>query len=229
MIVEDDGNGIDANGRFRPWPPRSGDHGERPAWLGRRMADRPAATSTEPGCRSNFGRRCRCANRGRMHQPGMNAVHDRQRIAYSSSTIIRCFCRGLVQFLQVHTRVFGWSARLPAKKELALARALRPGLILLGLNMRDLSGLDVLRGLRSGRVDARGDGDGVRSGRGRGRRAAWWGGWLPAQGHGAGGDAGGARRSSRRRTDRDPPSSSAACSPRRCAVSRVTQSVGAAS
>lgn len=65
------------------------------------------------------------------------------------------FRRGLVQLLQ---RVAGFvlvGEAAGGAEGLALARTLRPDLILLDLNMRDTGGLEVLRGLRAARIDAR--------------------------------------------------------------------------
>lgn len=65
------------------------------------------------------------------------------------------FRRGLVQLLQ---RVPGFALVGEAAggaEGLVLARTLRPDLILLDLNMRDTGGLEVLRGLRAARIDAR--------------------------------------------------------------------------
>jgi two-component system nitrate/nitrite response regulator NarL len=65
------------------------------------------------------------------------------------------FRRGLVQLLQ---RVPGFvlvGEAAGGAEGLALARTLRPDLILLDLNMRDTGGLEVLRGLRAARIDAR--------------------------------------------------------------------------
>jgi Response regulator containing a CheY-like receiver domain and an HTH DNA-binding domain len=65
------------------------------------------------------------------------------------------FRRGLVQLLQVIPDFHLVGEAAGGAEGLALARELRPDLILLDLNMRDVSGLDVLRGLRAARVEAR--------------------------------------------------------------------------
>ena len=65
------------------------------------------------------------------------------------------FRRGLVQLLQVIPAFQLVGEAAGGAEGLALARELRPDLILLDLNMRDVSGLDVLRGLRAARVEAR--------------------------------------------------------------------------
>ena len=65
------------------------------------------------------------------------------------------FRRGLVQLLQVIPAFHLVGEAAGGAEGLALARELRPDLILLDLNMRDVSGLDVLRGLRAARVEAR--------------------------------------------------------------------------
>ena len=65
------------------------------------------------------------------------------------------FRRGLVQLLQVIPGFQLVGEAAGGAEGLALARELRPDLILLDLNMRDVSGLDVLRGLRAARLEAR--------------------------------------------------------------------------
>lgn len=65
------------------------------------------------------------------------------------------FRKGLSQLLQTIPgfRLVGEAAG--GAEGLELARQLHPELILLDLNMRDLSGLEVLRGLRAARIDSR--------------------------------------------------------------------------
>lgn len=65
------------------------------------------------------------------------------------------FRKGLSQLLQTIPgfRLVGEAAG--GAEGLELARRLHPELILLDLNMRDLSGLEVLRGLRAARIDSR--------------------------------------------------------------------------
>ena len=63
------------------------------------------------------------------------------------------FRRGLVQLLQVIPAFQLVGEAAGGAEGLALARELRPDLILLDLNMRDVSGLDVLRGLRAARME----------------------------------------------------------------------------
>ena len=65
------------------------------------------------------------------------------------------FRRGLVQLLQMIPGFLLVGEATGGVEGLAMARALRPDLILLDLNMRDLSGLEVLRGLRAVRLDTR--------------------------------------------------------------------------
>lgn len=65
------------------------------------------------------------------------------------------FRRGLVQLLQTVPDFTLVGEAAGGVEGLALARALRPDLILLDLNMRETGGLEVLRGLRAARVDAR--------------------------------------------------------------------------
>lgn len=65
------------------------------------------------------------------------------------------FRRGLVQLLQTVPDFTLVGEAAGGAEGLALARALRPDLILLDLNMRETGGLEVLRGLRAARVDAR--------------------------------------------------------------------------
>ena len=65
------------------------------------------------------------------------------------------FRRGLVQLLRTIPAFVLVGEAASGAEGLALARELRPDLILLDLNMRDVSGLDVLRGLRAARVEAR--------------------------------------------------------------------------
>lgn len=65
------------------------------------------------------------------------------------------FRRGLVQLLQVIPNFHLVGEAAGGEEGLALARELRPDLILLDLNMRDLSGLEVLRGLHAARIEAR--------------------------------------------------------------------------
>ena len=65
------------------------------------------------------------------------------------------FRRGLVQLLQMIPGFLLVGEATGGVEGLAMARALRPDLILLDLNMRDLSGLEVLRGLRAVRFDTR--------------------------------------------------------------------------
>ena len=65
------------------------------------------------------------------------------------------FRKGMAQLLQTIPgfRLIGEAAG--GAEGLALAAQLHPDLILLDLNMRDMSGLDVLRGLRTARSEAR--------------------------------------------------------------------------
>ncbi|MFU2487325.1 two-component system response regulator NarL [Thauera sp. WH-1] len=65
------------------------------------------------------------------------------------------FRKGLSQLLQTIPgfRLVGEAAG--GAEGLELARQLHPELILLDLNMRDMSGLEVLRGLRAARIDSR--------------------------------------------------------------------------
>lgn len=65
------------------------------------------------------------------------------------------FRRGLVQLLQTVPDFTLVGEAAGGAEGLALARALRPDLILLDLNMRETGGLEVLRGLRAARIDAR--------------------------------------------------------------------------
>lgn len=65
------------------------------------------------------------------------------------------FRRGLVQLLQMVSGFVLVGEAADGAEGLALARTLRPDLILLDLNMRDTGGLEVLRGLRAARIDAR--------------------------------------------------------------------------
>ncbi len=65
------------------------------------------------------------------------------------------FRKGLAQLLRTIDgfRLVGEAAS--GEEGLAMARALQPDLVLLDLNMRDMSGLDVLRSLRGTRIGAR--------------------------------------------------------------------------
>jgi two-component system nitrate/nitrite response regulator NarL len=65
------------------------------------------------------------------------------------------FRKGLSQLLQTlpEFRLIGEAAR--GEEGLALACALQPDLLLLDLNMKDLSGLQVLRGVREAKLDTR--------------------------------------------------------------------------
>ncbi len=65
------------------------------------------------------------------------------------------FRRGLVQLLQMVPGFQLVGEATGGMEGLAMARELRPDLILLDLNMRDLSGIEVLRGLRAARLDTR--------------------------------------------------------------------------
>jgi len=65
------------------------------------------------------------------------------------------FRRGLVQLLRTIPVFVLVGEAASGAEGLALARELRPDLILLDLNMRDGDGLDMLRGLRSARSEAR--------------------------------------------------------------------------
>ena len=65
------------------------------------------------------------------------------------------FRRGLVQLLRTIPAFVLVGEAASGAEGLALARELRPDLILLDLNMRDGDGLDMLRGLRSARSEAR--------------------------------------------------------------------------
>lgn len=65
------------------------------------------------------------------------------------------FRRGLVQLLQTVPDFTLVGEAAGGAEGLALACALRPDLILLDLNMRETGGLEVLRGLRAARIDAR--------------------------------------------------------------------------
>ncbi|MBV2263571.1 MAG: two-component system response regulator NarL [Thauera sp.] len=65
------------------------------------------------------------------------------------------FRRGLVQLLRTTPAFVLVGEAASGAEGLALARELRPDLILLDLNMRDGDGLDMLRGLRSARSEAR--------------------------------------------------------------------------
>lgn len=65
------------------------------------------------------------------------------------------FRRGLVQLLQMVSGFVLVGEAADGAEGLALARTLRPDLILLDLNMRDVGGIEVLRGLRAARVEAR--------------------------------------------------------------------------
>ncbi|MBS0543731.1 MAG: two-component system response regulator NarL [Proteobacteria bacterium] len=65
------------------------------------------------------------------------------------------FRKGLAQMLHMIPafRIVGEAAG--GAEGLALARELQPDLVLLDLNMRDMGGIEVLRGLRSAQLDAR--------------------------------------------------------------------------
>lgn len=65
------------------------------------------------------------------------------------------FRRGLVQLLRTIPAFVLVGEAASGAEGLALARELRPDLILLDLNMRDGDGLDMLRGLRTARSKAR--------------------------------------------------------------------------
>ena len=65
------------------------------------------------------------------------------------------FRRGLVQLLRTIPAFVLVGEAASGAEGLALARELRPDLILLDLNMRDGDGLDMLRGLRTARSEAR--------------------------------------------------------------------------
>lgn len=65
------------------------------------------------------------------------------------------FRRGLVQLLRTIPAFVLVGEAASGAEGLALARELRPDLILLDLNMRDGDGLDMLRGLRAARSEAR--------------------------------------------------------------------------
>ena len=65
------------------------------------------------------------------------------------------FRRGLVQLLRTIPAFVLVGEAGSGAEGLALARELRPDLILLDLNMRDGDGLDMLRGLRTARSEAR--------------------------------------------------------------------------
>jgi len=65
------------------------------------------------------------------------------------------FRRGLVQLLRTIPAFVLVREAASGAEGLALARELRPDLILLDLNMRDGDGLDMLRGLRTARSKAR--------------------------------------------------------------------------
>ena len=65
------------------------------------------------------------------------------------------FRRGLVQLLRTIPAFVLVGEAASGAEDLALARELRPDLILLDLNMRDGDGLDMLRGLRTARSKAR--------------------------------------------------------------------------
>lgn len=65
------------------------------------------------------------------------------------------FRRGMVQLLQVIPGFQLVGEAAGGAEGLTLARELRPDLVLLDLNMRDMSGLEVLRGLRAARLDMR--------------------------------------------------------------------------
>ena len=65
------------------------------------------------------------------------------------------FRRGLVQLLRTIPAFVLVGEAASGAEGLALARELRPDLILLDLNMRDGDGLDMLRGLRTTRSEAR--------------------------------------------------------------------------
>ena len=65
------------------------------------------------------------------------------------------FRRGLVQLLRTIPAFVLVGEAASGAEGLVLARELRPDLILLDLNMRDGDGLDMLRGLRTARSEAR--------------------------------------------------------------------------
>ncbi len=65
------------------------------------------------------------------------------------------FRRGMVQLLQMIPGFQLVGEAAGGAEGLMLARELRPDLILLDLNMRGMSGLEVLRGLRAARLDMR--------------------------------------------------------------------------
>ncbi|MBX3683530.1 MAG: response regulator, partial [Thauera sp.] len=65
------------------------------------------------------------------------------------------FRRGLVQLLRTIPAFVLVGEAASGAEGLVLARELRPDLILLDLNMRDGDGLDMLRGLRAARSEAR--------------------------------------------------------------------------
>ncbi len=65
------------------------------------------------------------------------------------------FRRGLVQLLRTIPAFVLVGEAASGAEELVLARELRPDLVLLDLNMRDGDGLDMLRGLRAARSEAR--------------------------------------------------------------------------
>lgn len=65
------------------------------------------------------------------------------------------FRRGLLQLLRTIPAFVLVGEAASGAEGLALARELRPDLILLDLNMRDGDGLDMLRGLRTARSEAR--------------------------------------------------------------------------
>ena len=65
------------------------------------------------------------------------------------------FRRGLLQLLRTIPAFVLVGEAASGAEGLALARELRPDLILLDLNMRDGDGLDMLRGLRAARSEAR--------------------------------------------------------------------------
>ena len=65
------------------------------------------------------------------------------------------FRRGLVQLLRTIPAFVLVGEAASGAERLVLARELRPDLILLDLNMRDGDGLDMLRGLRAARSEAR--------------------------------------------------------------------------